>query len=128
MKAHSKSTIFVGAGGGGIASALLAAIRGETVTLVEAHSYLGGCASYFRRGKFVFDAGATTVSGVAPGEPLGELFQLLGQTPDLILSDPGIVFHLSSGKKLRYHHDFESWMQELEDHFPQLNHRPFRLS
>ena len=126
MKAHSKlNTIVVGAGGGGIASALLASLRGESVTLVEAHSYLGGCASYFRRGKFVFDAGATTVSGVGTGEPLGELFGLLGKTPDLVLSDPGIVFHLSSGKVIRYHHDFERWMQELEKHFPQLSHRAF---
>ncbi len=125
MKAPSSKTVVVGAGGGGIASALLSALRGESVTLLEAHSALGGCASWFRRGPFVFDAGATTVSGVGVGEPLGDFFELLGHAPNLHPCDPGIVFHLSSGKILRYHRDFEAWMGELERQFPELPHRRF---
>lgn len=124
MKAHSK-TLVIGAGGGGIASALLASLRGEDVTLVEAHDKLGGCASYFQRGKFVFDVGATTISGVKEGEPLGDLFAMIGATPPMKLADPGIVFHLSDGKIVRYHSDFELWMKELSTHFPNLDHRPF---
>ena len=119
------NTIVVGAGGGGIASALLASLRGEKVTLFESHSALGGCASWFKRGPFVFDAGATTLSGIGVNEPLGELFELLGHSPSLLPSDPGIVFHLSKGKVIRYFRDFERWMKELEYHFPHLNHRPF---
>lgn len=118
-------TIVVGAGGGGIASALLSAKRNEEVLLLESHSKLGGCASYFRRGKYVFDAGATTLSGVGVGEPLGKLFEILGHAPELYASDPGIVFHLSSGKKISYHRDFEKWMKELEENFPGLCHRKF---
>lgn len=126
MKSPSDSkTLIVGAGGGGIASALLAALRGESVTLLEAHTALGGCASYFKRGAFVFDAGATTISGVGIGEPLGELFELLGHAPELFPVDPGITFHLSNGKVVRYHRDFELWMNELEKHFPGRNHRSF---
>lgn len=121
----NKTTIVVGAGGGGIVSALLAAQRGEKVTLLESHSALGGCASWFRRGAFVFDAGATTLSGVGLGEPMGELFELLGRAPALYPSDPGIVFHLSNGKVVRFHRDFEKWMAELEIHFPDLHHRHF---
>lgn len=120
-----KKTIVIGAGGGGIASALLAASRGEDVLLLESHYALGGCASYFKRGHFVFDAGATTLSGVNVGEPLGDLFELLGRAPELHPSDPGIVFHLSSGKVISYYRDFEKWMHELETHFPGLPHRPF---
>ena len=121
----NKSTIVVGAGGGGIVSALLATKRGERVTLLESHSALGGCASWFRRGNFIFDAGATTISGIGVGEPLGELFDLLGRSPSLLPSDPGIVFHLSDGKIVRYFRDFEKWMEELKRHFPQLEHRSF---
>ena len=124
MKAHSK-TLVIGAGGGGIASALLASLRGEEVSLFEAHSKLGGCASYFRRGQFVFDAGATTLSGVGVGEPLGDLFELLGRAPAIKKADPGIVFHLSDGKIVRYYSDFTLWMNELDKHFPHLNHMPF---
>ncbi len=124
LKTHSK-TLVIGAGGGGIASALLASLRGEEVTLIEAHDKLGGCASYFKRGPFCFDAGATTLSGVGVGEPLGDLFELLGHAPDLKLADPGIVFHLSNGKVVHYFHDQTLWMDELKKHFPNLNHKPF---
>lgn len=126
MKTHSKSkTLVVGAGGGGISSALLATLRGEDVTLFESHYALGGCASWFRRGEFIYDAGATTLSGVGSGEPLGELFKLLGKTPELYPTDPGITFHLSSGKIVRYHKNFDAWMMELHHHFPNLNHETF---
>jgi phytoene dehydrogenase-like protein len=118
-------TIVVGAGGGGIASAVLAALRGDQVTLLEAHENLGGCASWFKRGEYVFDVGATTVSGLGPNEPLGKLFALLGELPELTRVNPGIVFHLSNGHKLHYYQDFEKWMRELERVFPDLNHRPF---
>jgi phytoene dehydrogenase-like protein len=118
-------TIVVGAGGGGIASALLAALRGDQVTLLEAHENLGGCASWFKRGEYIFDVGATTISGLGPHEPLGKLFTLLGETPELTRVNPGIVFHLSNGHKVNYFQDFEKWMLELERVFPNLNHRPF---
>ncbi len=118
-------TIVVGAGAGGLASALLAGLRGEEVTVLEAHSYLGGCASYFTRGPFVFDAGATTLSGVLPHEPLGRLFQELGSVPKLRRADPGIVFHLSTGRKVSYHQDFDRWMEELAEKFPALPQRAF---
>lgn len=118
-------TLVVGAGGGGIASALLASMRGETVTLLESHSKLGGCASWFKRGEFVFDAGATTLSGIGVNEPLGELFELLGHSPEVYVADPGITFHLTSSKIIRYYRDFDKWMEELSRHFPGLDHRPF---
>ncbi len=122
-----KKTIVIGAGGAGIASALLASARKEDVTLLEAHENVGGCASWFHRKDFCFDVGATTVSGVTNQGPLGKLFKLLDSKPRLFHQDPGIVFHLSNGKKVSYRCDFEKWMQELEGAFPHLNHRPFWL-
>lgn len=95
------------------------------MTLLEGHENIGGSASWFNRGAFSFDAGATTLSGVREHEPLGKLFKLLGEVPPLQKVDPGIVFHLSDGKIISYRHDFEMWMQELEGHFPNLSHRDF---
>lgn len=115
----------MGAGGGGIASALLARLRGNSVTLIEAHEHLGGCASFFDRGGFAFDVGATTLSGLTDAAPLGRLFRLIGEKPELIRADPGIKFHLSNGQSLQYFSEFERWMGELERVFPGKNHRPF---
>lgn len=119
------NTIIVGGGGGGLTSALLASMRGEEVGLFEAHENLGGCASWFERRDFTFDVGATTLSGVAPHEPLGKLFSLLQNKPALKQIDPGMVIHLSSGKVVHYYSDFEKWMTELEEHFPHRKHRAF---
>lgn len=108
-----------------MSSALYSSLRGEEVSLFEAHTELGGCASFFRRGKFTFDVGATTLSGLLPHKPLGKLCSLLGASPEVYKMDPGMVIHLSSGKVITYHQELEAWIKELESHFPKLKHRKF---
>ena len=44
--------IVVGGGMGGLATAALAQRLGLRTALLEAHTKLGGCAGYFRRGDF----------------------------------------------------------------------------
>ncbi len=39
---------------------------------------LGGCAGYFDRDPFVFDAGATALMGLGRGEPIGDLMDVVG--------------------------------------------------
>ncbi|MBF0586916.1 FAD-dependent oxidoreductase [Prosthecochloris sp. N3] len=74
MKKATKSGIAViGAGIGGAASAALLAAGGYDVTLFEAQDRPGGCASTFRRGGFLFDAGATVGCGFHSGGPLAAL-------------------------------------------------------
>lgn len=63
---------------GGLATATLAQRLGLHTALLEAHTRLGGCTGYFRRGPFTFDAGATALKGLRPGEPLGDLLATLG--------------------------------------------------
>ena len=70
--------IVVGGGMGGLATAALARAQGLNVALLEAHSRLGGCAGYFDRGPYTFDAGATALMGLGRGEPIGDLLDLLG--------------------------------------------------
>jgi phytoene dehydrogenase-like protein len=118
-------TAVVGAGGGGVASALLARLRGEEVTLFESHESIGGCASWFDRRNFSFDVGATTLSGLSYGGPLWDFFHRLGEFPSVRQIDPGITFHLSSGKVIHYYASKEKWLRELEVKFPHLNHRVF---
>lgn len=60
--------IVIGAGFGGLGAALTAAERGARVTVLEALSYGGGCASTFSRRGYRFDAGATLCAGLGPGQ------------------------------------------------------------
>jgi C-3',4' desaturase CrtD len=70
--------IVVGGGLGGLALAGLTQALGLRVALLEAHTKLGGCAGYFDRGPYTFDAGATALMGLGPDEPLGALLSRLG--------------------------------------------------
>jgi C-3',4' desaturase CrtD len=70
--------VVIGGGMGGLATAALARRLGLRTALLEAHTKLGGCAGYFRRGPFAFDAGATALMGFARGEPIGDLLGVLG--------------------------------------------------
>src|SRR5512135_196957 len=70
--------VVVGGGMGGLATAALAQARGLRTALLEAHTELGGCAGYFGRGPYTFDAGATALMGLNAGEPIGDLLRVLG--------------------------------------------------
>lgn len=70
--------VVIGGGMGGLATAALARHRGLRVAMLEAHTTLGGCAGYFRRGPYTFDAGATALMGLEDGEPVGDLLRILG--------------------------------------------------
>ncbi len=68
----------VGGGVGGLALAALAQRLGLRTVLLEAHTRLGGCAGYFERGPYTFDAGATALMGLRQGEPIGDLLASVG--------------------------------------------------
>ncbi|QEH34711.1 Phytoene desaturase (lycopene-forming) [Aquisphaera giovannonii] len=70
--------VVIGGGIGGLATAALAQGRGLRTALLEAHTRLGGCAGYFDRGPFTFDAGATAIMGLGVGEPVGDLLAAVG--------------------------------------------------
>ena len=70
--------VVVGGGMGGLATAALAQADGLRVALLEAHTRLGGCAGYFGRGPYTFDAGATALMGLGRDEPIGALLARIG--------------------------------------------------
>jgi C-3',4' desaturase CrtD len=113
-----KDFIVIGAGYAGISIAALLQKAGFSVLILESHSLIGGCASFFRRKQFLFDAGATTLSGVLPSQPLGKLFLDLEITPELQKLDPGMKIFLD-GETITRYADFEKWVVEAEKCFPQ---------
>jgi len=70
-------TVVVGAGIGGLVAARLLQGAGLEVVVLEAHTYPGGLAGDFWHQGHRFPAGATLLSGFAPGGPLALLEGLL---------------------------------------------------
>lgn len=108
--------IVIGSGYGGVASAGLLAHYGFSVLLLESHTVIGGCASFFKRKNFTFDAGATTLSGVMEHQPLGKLFKKLNISPKMKKLDPGVVIYTPENKITRYS-DKDKWIKECENIF-----------
>ncbi len=112
--------IVVGAGIAGLTAAALLAHEGFNVTLLEAHSQAGGCAGTFRRGPYIFDAGATQVAGFEPGGIHERIFRHLEcSLPVAEILDPACIVHLGDGEKpISLWYDSEQWLQERKEQFP----------
>jgi C-3',4' desaturase CrtD len=85
--------VVIGGGMGGLVTAALAQRAGLRTALLEAHTKLGGCAGYFSRGPYTFDAGATALMGLGPGQILGDVIELLGVDFEAVPA-PGYRVHL----------------------------------
>ncbi len=118
----NKKLAVIGSGGGGLGAALLSQSQGVQTELFESHIYPGGCASWFQRGQFVFDVGATTLSGLGHNRPLTDWASITGAPLKVYTADPGIVFHFPHDKLHRYR-DFDKWMGELKRVFPHQEHK-----
>ena len=76
MESNSKKVIIIGAGFGGIATALRLRAKKYEVTLIEKHQDLGGRARVFKKNGFIFDGGPTVIT--AP-YLINELFELFNK-------------------------------------------------
>ncbi|MDX1960746.1 MAG: NAD(P)/FAD-dependent oxidoreductase [Leptospiraceae bacterium] len=114
----------IGAGYGGLAASALLQKKGFKVLLLEAHTEIGGCASFYDRKNFRFDVGATTFSGIKPNQPIGKLFTELEIKPELIKIEPGICI-IKDYKKIYRYSDLEKWINEIEKFFPNKKMRDF---
>lgn len=73
-----KRSVIVGAGIGGIATAIRLAIKGDQVTVIEANAYPGGKLSSWSAAGYRFDAGPSLFT--LP-QRVDELFELAGKNP-----------------------------------------------
>lgn len=128
--------LVLGAGAAGLSFTALMEKKlqntGKTIALLEAHSLPGGCSSYFERQGNIFDAGATTLSGLKSNGPIARLIQDLNLNLDLIKIDPGII-SVFPDKSIHRYADNRLWLEELKKHFPDVDHGPiwekiFRVS
>ena len=69
--------IVIGAGLGGLSAATHLAVHNHRVLVLEQHDKVGGCATRFERGEFVFDASLHAMAGGGPGKSDRGLNRLL---------------------------------------------------
>ncbi|QDU66342.1 phytoene desaturase family protein [Engelhardtia mirabilis] len=74
----ASDVVVLGGGMAGLATAARLQARGVSTVVLEAHATPGGCAGWFRRRGFTFDAGATTLVDFGPGGVGGELLDEIG--------------------------------------------------
>ncbi|MFK7989015.1 MAG: phytoene desaturase family protein [Sandaracinaceae bacterium] len=102
----------IGAGFGGLATALSLAERGAKVVVSERLNYPGGCASTFTRGGARFESGATLFSGLGPGQ----LFETWVRRHNLDVSwstlDP-VVELRTPGWSLEVPSDRHAWVERM---------------
>lgn len=110
--------------------------RALSTIVFEAHGQPGGCAGFFRRRRFAFDVGATTLVDFGPGGVGGELLASIGMPSPPGEALPGYVAWLPdrrvtlwrdpatwSAERLRTlgdtraHRRFWSWMDRLAEVF-----------
>lgn len=106
--------VVIGAGFGGLASAVRLRARGWDVTLLEATDQPGGRASVFKRDGFSFDAGPTVIT--AP-YLLEELFELVGRKAsdyfELMPVDPFYRIEFPDGTSFDYVGDEERLLANI---------------
>src|SRR4051812_2411026 len=90
----SKHIIVIGAGIGGLSAAALLAQAGYRVSVLEAQTYPGGCASTFSHKGYQFDSGATVVGGFQEGGPHQLIARQLALEWPVKRYDPAWVTHL----------------------------------
>ncbi len=90
----SQHIIVIGAGIGGLSAAALLAQAGYRVSVLEAQTYPGGCASTFNHKGYQFDSGATVVGGFQEGGPHQVIAQQLNLVWPVKQYDPAWITHL----------------------------------
>ena len=114
-KPNGQSALVIGAGFGGIASALRMRAMGYDVTLVDRLDAIGGRARVFERGGFRHDGGPTVVT--APFL-FDELFELFGEKREdhveFVPLDPWYRFYFDGGEQFDYRATVEDTMDEID--------------
>ncbi len=116
--------VVIGAGNGGLTSALTLAKNGLKVLLLEKHNVPGGCATSFIRGRFEFEVSLHQLSGMGSEQKPGPLRMVMGELgildkielvemKDLYrLVIPGMI-------DIRLRADRGAIIETLEERFPQ---------
>lgn len=105
--------IIVGAGMGGLTTAALLANDGLRVLLLEAAHVTGGCSSSFSRKGYIFESGATTLTGFDEHQPMRTLESMTGIKIPRERIDPGMTVWMD-GTSIKKYEDRLKWISEVK--------------
>ena len=114
--------IVIGSGIGGLVTATQLAAKGLKPLVLERHLIPGGSAGYFERAGYRFDVGASMIFGFGHQGTTNLLTRALaavGQSIETVPDPVQVHYHLPSGLAVRVHRDYEQFLAELGDRFPQ---------
>ena len=114
--------IVIGSGIGGLVTATQLAAKGAKVLVLERYIIPGGSAGYFEREGYKFDVGASMIFGFGEKGTTNLLTKALaavGMNLETIPDPVQIHYHLPEGVELKVHYQYEKFLQELINLFPQ---------
>ena len=114
----------VGSGIGGSSIAAYLDAKGYETVLFEKEPYLGGCSSTFKHRGYLYNTGATTLAGYEEGHIVKSMFDKIGFTPELLVTDPTIVI-IQNEKITPRFSDLEDFLEVLEKNYPHPKNREF---
>ena len=114
----------VGSGIGGSSIAAYLDAKGYETVLFEKEPYLGGCSSTFEHKGYLYNTGATTLAGYEEGHIVKSMFDKIGFTPELMVTEPSIVI-IQNGKMTPRFSNLEDFLEVLEKNYPHPKNREF---
>jgi phytoene dehydrogenase-like protein len=115
---NEHDVIVIGAGIGGLACTATLAKWGYRPLLLEHHSQVGGYYGSFERDGFLFETGATEITGLWDGGPLDLFLKDIGlKKEDYFV--PNSYNYTIAGSKIEAFDGVEAFKRQLSDLFPQ---------
>ena len=114
--------IIIGSGIGALVTATQLAAKGAEVLVLERYIIPGGSAGYFEREGYRFDVGASMIFGFGTEGTTNLLTRALDAVNVSIETIPDPVqihYHLPNNLELKVHKDYEKFLGELSNQFPQ---------
>lgn len=116
--------VIAGSGLGGLVSAVILAMEGKKVCVLEKNNQYGGNLQTFAREKHIFDTGVHYIGGLAQGQNLYRYFNYLGIMDGLRLKqldrDAFDVITFDGDENLYPHaQDFDNFIKQLTAYFPE---------
>lgn len=116
--------VIVGSGMGGLVSAIVMAMEGKSVCVLEKNNQFGGNLQTFSRDKTIFDTGVHYVGGLEEGQNLYKYFKYLDIYDDVVwkrMDEDGfdIVTFDDDPKEYAHAQGYENFIQNLLKDFPE---------